>query len=286
MLEIQNSIKSIISKNFKIYFEKTSSLLLLFIIFIIILVIVELYIYLHINKHKISDKVIQTPDVIISEDVKKDTPLFEKHDKVKRHIFDDYEVVEIWDVITSEECDKIIELTRKKGLIESEVLSYGNENTTMVDKNSRTSKQAWYSDNEDVIFTKIAKYNSVITQMPIENQEMTQVGMYLSGGKFNDHVDACVHKDNDQKAYCDNMNKHAGQRRYTLLIYLNDDFEGGETEFIRLNLKIKPEKGKAILFKSTDENEVLYEQSMHRGNEVINGEKWIATKWTHFKEYK
>ena len=282
-----------INKTIKNYLVKISPLFLLFIILIIILVMVEIYIYL--NSHKLSNKVIDTkaviledankntPAVVILEDVKKNTQILENSDKVKRHIFGDYEVIEILNVITPEECDKIIELTKKKGLNESEVLSYGTENTTVVDKNFRICKQSWYSDSDDIIFTKIAKYNSDITQMPIENQEMTQIGMYTSGGKFNEHIDACAFED---KEYCDNINKHSGQRRYTLLIYLNDDFEGGETEFTKLNLKIKPEKGKAIFFKSTDENEVIYQQSMHRGNEVINGEKWIATKWTHFKEYK
>jgi hypothetical protein len=56
-----------------------------------------------------------------------------------------------------------------------------------------------------------------------------------------------------------------------LIIYLNDDFEGGETEFPELKLKIKPVKGKGILFHNTDDNQVIHKKSIHKGNEVLGG---------------
>jgi len=53
---------------------------------------------------------------------------------------------------------------------------------------------------------------------------------------------------------------------YTLVIYLNDGFEGGETFFSVEELKVKAEKGGAILF----------DQSLsHGGSEVLHGEKYI-----------
>lgn len=38
------------------------------------------------------------------------------------------------------------------------------------------------------------------------------------------------------------------RRQYTVLVYLNDDFIGGATEFPNLKRVVKPQKGKAVLF--------------------------------------
>ena len=64
----------------------------------------------------------------------------------------------------------------------------------------------------------------------------------------------------------------------TFLIYLNDDYTGGETVFPRINKVIPPEKGKAIIFYNTDVKGNKIDDSEHRGNHVT-GTKWICTKW-------
>ena len=48
------------------------------------------------------------------------------------------------------------------------------------------------------------------------------------------------------------------------MVYLNDNFDGGETEFPVFGDKIKPEKGKLVVFPP------LW-QYMHRGNPPTNG---------------
>jgi len=66
---------------------------------------------------------------------------------------------------------------------------------------------------------------------------------------------------------------------------LNDNFEQGETEFPSFNKKIIPKKGKGIFFYNIDRNNNVLHDSYHRGNPVINGEKWIATIWTHINKF-
>jgi prolyl 4-hydroxylase len=44
---------------------------------------------------------------------------------------------------------------------------------------------------------------------------------------------------------------------------------------------VKPELGKAIIFYNIDNNLIVIKESLHGGLEVINGNKWIATKWIH-----
>lgn len=201
---------------------------------------------------------------------------------IVKHTHGDYEVLEIFNLLTEAQCKELITYAKSKGMAESDVLSYGASKGTEVNDNFRKSKTAWLQDSEHPLVMHLALFSEQISNIPRENQEMLQVAHYETNGKFNEHFDACVY---DDKAYCDKMNNYAGQRRATLLIYLNSDFQGGETEFTEIGLKIKPEAGKAILFWNTDDEENILPKSKHRANPVQNGEKWICTKWSHFKPY-
>jgi len=194
-----------------------------------------------------------------------------------------YTVYEIYNLLSPQECDILIQQGKTKGLSESMVWSYETQKGNSYDSNHRKSKQTWLMDAESKIASKISHISEQLTKIPMSNQEALQVAMYEPNGRFNEHYDACYFED---KEYCAKMNNNAGERRSTLLIYLNDTFEGGETEFTKVDIKVKPQKGKAILFWNTDDNEVIIPESMHRGNQVVKGEKWIATKWSHQKEYK
>jgi prolyl 4-hydroxylase len=191
----------------------------------------------------------------------------------------EYKVVEIPNILSNAECDQLIAFSKGE-MKQSDVLNYG-ESPRQIDENHRKSKHAWFSDDSHPIIEKIAKYTANISGLPIENQENIQVVKYEKGGKFNAHYDACIYED---KTFCNKINKKAGERKLTLIIYLNDDFEGGETEFPELKLKIKPVKGKGILFHNTDDNQVIHKKSIHKGNEVL-GEKWICNKWVHFGKW-
>jgi prolyl 4-hydroxylase len=70
-----------------------------------------------------------------------------------------------------------------------------------------------------------------------------------------------------------------GQRVHTLLVYLNDDFEGGETEFPRLGLRLRPPAGSAVSFPSITSDGRLDPRSLHAGLPPRRGEKWLISKW-------
>jgi len=206
--------------------------------------------------------------------------------KIKENTIDGYTVIEIKDLITHEECDHIIKLANQKGYVDSEVYNdnaANNSKTGDLDKKYRLSKTCWIENKEDPLVEKIADISVYMTKIPRENQEALQVAKYDINGKFDSHYDCCVYNDKEK---CRIMNGNAGERRSTLMIYLNDDFEGGETEFEKIGLKIKPEKGKAILFWSTDDNGKMIENSLHRGNKVTKGTKMICTKWSHMYKWE
>ena len=74
--------------------------------------------------------------------------------------------------------------------------------------------------------------------------------------------------------------KGADNRRLmTALIYLNDDYEGGETEFVRTGLKIKGKTGDVILFRNDGDDTGPNPNSEHAGLPVTKGAKYLATRW-------
>lgn len=184
-----------------------------------------------------------------------------------------YDIQEIPNFLTHEECDYIIKLSLNN-LTPSKVYGGSDDN---FDENTRKSNQCWLDDSNEVIKNisdKIKNY----TNTHKNNHEQLQVVQYPTGGFFNPHYDAC----DGEPEFCKRLNSNHGPRLYTLLIYLNDDYEGGETNFPKINKSVKPQKGKAVLFKNVDENGSLIFESFHGGMPVKNGEKWIANKWISF----
>ena len=201
---------------------------------------------------------------------------YKKNRKINKHKIyveqNDYNIEEIPNFLTEEECNKVIDLTNEK-LTPSNV--YTKDKDLYITEN-RKSEQCWLDDNITFIKNisdKIKKYSNTYDKY----HEQFQVVNYKSGGFFIPHYDAC---DGDEN-YCERMNQNNGPRYLTFLIYLNDNFEGGETIFPNINKKIKPEKGKAVIFKNIDENENIIKQSLHGGEPVRSGQKWIINKWIH-----
>ena len=61
-------------------------------------------------------------------------------------------------------------------------------------------------------------------------------------------------------------------RAFVIQLYLNDDFDGGETEFLYQNRREEAVAGDVILFRAGYTH-------VHRGNPPLGGTKYIATSW-------
>ena len=70
----------------------------------------------------------------------------------------------------------------------------------------------------------------------------------------------------------ENSHLEHANRCLTWMIYLNDDFEGGETEFLYYKKRIKAEKGKLLIWPAGMTH-------AHRGGLVLKGTKYIVTGW-------
>ena len=205
-----------------------------------------------------------------------------KHQFAKQSGSGVYEIWEIHNVLSEDECKELIQFALAKGLEESTVWNHTSQGNAS-EKHHRKSQQTWLKNTEHLLAEKISKISEELTGIDMSHQELLQVARYDTHGMFNDHYDACDSESNPEN--CAKMNQGCGQRKTTLLLYLNDDFEGGETEFVGVPFKCVPKIGKGLLFWNVDDNDILIKESKHRGNQVLTGYKWIANKWSHSKPW-
>lgn len=188
--------------------------------------------------------------------------------------FSNYDIKEIPNALTKEECQQLISYYKDK-LVRSTV--FGDTGNDVTD--DRTSHQAWIYKHEEVFPEIMSKlYNLASELSGIEDVNMfedIQIASYKESQQYKPHFDACV-----SPKYCKSNDKI--YRKATLLVYLNDSFQGGETHFPQINKKVKPETGKAVYFVNTDEDGNEIDESLHAGLPIESGEKWIANVWIKF----
>ena len=169
-------------------------------------------------------------------------------------------------LITDEERAHIIQKAEKK-LDVSTVAE-----NRVVDKNVRDSETAWL-DASDPIVKRVMDKCVALTDRPITNCEHLQVLRYKPGGHYKPHQDTF----SDTKG---------NKRMYTIILALNDNYEGGETEFPNLKKKYKMEAGDALFFHTLDNYELMTSKALHGGRPVKSGEKWICNLWVHKFKYQ
>jgi prolyl 4-hydroxylase len=78
-----------------------------------------------------------------------------------------------------------------------------------------------------------------------------------------------------------------GPRILTFFLYLSDVEEGGETAFPRLNLKVAPKRGKALLWPSVLNGDLTKQdaRTYHEALPVVKGLKMAANAWIHLYNF-
>ncbi len=105
--------------------------------------------------------------------------------------------------------------------------------------------------------------------------EPASVLHYAPGQRFEPHFDFL---DRAVPAYARDVAAN-GQRAVTFLLYLNDDFEGGETDFPKLDWRYKGRKGDALIFWNIQPSGMPDRQTFHAGLPPTKGEKWLLSQW-------
>ncbi|GAA0618547.1 2OG-Fe(II) oxygenase [Brevundimonas kwangchunensis] len=114
-----------------------------------------------------------------------------------------------------------------------------------------------------------------IAGLPVPGLEWTQVLHYGVGQTFDWHVDWL---NPDEPGYAADLASR-GQRIATLLVYLNDDYEGGETAFEAGGLRHRGKKGDALMWANTLPQGGVDPRTRHAGLPPTAGEKWVLSQW-------
>lgn len=128
--------------------------------------------------------------------------------------------------------------------------------------------------DSDVILELISARLAAAAEMPPENGEALGVLHYAVGEVYKPHVDYIPETLQNAPIL-----KELGQRVRTLLVYLNDGFEGGATEFPHLKVGYKPPRGCALIFDSVKPDGRVDPMTLHVGAPPTSGQKWAISKW-------
>jgi prolyl 4-hydroxylase len=131
----------------------------------------------------------------------------------------------------------------------------------------------------DLVLAFIRARLAAITRVPVNCLEITTFLHYLPGQAFEPHHD---YLDDSFPGYTREIAKN-GQRVLTFLLYLNDDFQGGETDFPLIGLRHKAGKGDALFFWNVQPDRALDRQTLHAGLPPSSGEKWLLSQWVRNK---
>ncbi|TGX55142.1 proline hydroxylase [Sphingomonas gei] len=118
---------------------------------------------------------------------------------------------------------------------------------------------------EDLVIRALNLRIAAASGTRVEQGEPLTILRYSPGQEYRRHLDTIAGAQN--------------QRIRTVLIYLNQGFGGGETQFPLLGLTIQPRGGDAIVFDTLVSDGAPDTRSLHAGAPVTAGAKWLATRW-------
>lgn len=127
----------------------------------------------------------------------------------------------------------------------------------------------------DFICAVLAGRAARLCGRPILHHEAPNVIRYEPGQEYAAHYDfirpAMIQSSPVKKA--------EGQRLFTFVTYLNEDFEGGETSFLDLGLTYKGKTGDALIWANVLPSGEPDTGTLHAGLPPTAGRKWILSQW-------
>jgi prolyl 4-hydroxylase len=116
---------------------------------------------------------------------------------------------------------------------------------------------------------------AALANVSMAGLETSQILHYRVGEEFAEH---CDFLDPSNPGHARDVATH-GQRALTVLIYLNDDYDGGETAFPALGRGFKGRKGDALVFWNLMPDGAPDYRTAHIGTAPTRGEKWLFSQW-------
>ena len=150
--------------------------------------------------------------------------------------------------------------------------------STIADANGdaayRTSETGDLAADDPVVIEVEARI-AALTGLAPDHGEPLQGQRYAVGQEFKGHTDYFEPQGADFDRYC----SVAGNRTWTVMVYLNEPEAGGATRFKAVDKIIQPEVGKLVAWNNRRPDGSLNPATLHQGMKVRAGVKYVITKW-------
>lgn len=179
-------------------------------------------------------------------------------------------VVVFSDFLSADECAQLMALAQPR-LSRSETVVNATGGSEI--NAARTSQGMFFNRGENELCQRIEARIAALLQWPVEHGEGIQILRYAPGAEYRPHFD---YFDPGQPG-TPSILQRGGQRVGTLVMYLNTPSAGGATTFPDAGVTVHAVAGAAVFFSyalPTPQTKTL-----HGGAPVVDGEKWVATKW-------
>jgi len=128
---------------------------------------------------------------------------------------------------------------------------------------------------DDPIVIEVEARIAALTGLAPDHGEPLQGQRYAVGQEFKGHTDYFEPQGADFDRYC----SVAGNRTWTVMVYLNEPEAGGATRFKAIDKIIQPETGKLVCWNNRRPDGTLNPATLHQGMKVRGGVKYVITKW-------
>lgn len=180
-------------------------------------------------------------------------------------------------LLSDEECDALIEAARPRMMRSLTVQTATGGEELNAD---RTSQGMFFRRGENEVVARVEARIARVLQWPVENGEGLQILNYQPGAEYKPHYDYF----DPREPGTPRITQRGGQRVGTLVMYLNEPRRGGGTTFPDVGLEVMPKRGNAVFFAFDRPHPAT--RTLHGGAPVLEGEKWVATKWLREKEFQ
>lgn len=186
-------------------------------------------------------------------------------------------VVVFGDLLSAEECEQLIALATPRLARSLTVATKTGGEEVNAD---RTSNGMFFQRGENELVRRIEERIGRLLNWPVENGEGLQILQYGPGAEYKPHYDYF----DPSEPGTPTILKRGGQRVGTLVMYLAEPDKGGGTIFPDVHLEVAPRRGNAVFF--SYERPHPSTRTLHGGAPVLQGEKWIATKWLRERRFE
>jgi prolyl 4-hydroxylase len=175
--------------------------------------------------------------------------------------------------VTDSACDWLI--ARARGRLKRALIYDPAHGGDVADRMRTNSAAGFDLMDADVVQVGIQHRMAAAVGLPVHNMEGPTVLHYTVGQEITNHFDFL---NPDIPNYDDEIRRR-GERIITFLVYLNDDYDGGETDFPELGVRHKGRRRDGLLFVNALPNGKPDTRMVHAGLAPTRGEKWIFSQF-------